>query len=200
MNVAKYYESIRNDRHNPIRMLLVGGIPEFIPGLHRENVNGTVVYVGRCPSIIASNGAAMSAVFPMPMNNGEIRALILTDAIFDELSPKSQEFLLLHEKGHIANGDLLRAIDDGTKPAGRIEKILSIIPGHQFRRNRKSDEELRADAYAADRLGADAGIRALMESKALMKAPIGSIRSGKEIDRRIKALQKRRFTTPVVTA
>lgn len=196
LNLFRYIRSIIEDRKNPINLI---GITVFdldeIDDLTECVVNDHRIWFGHSPLAVSSHGSAFGLTLPIEMADGSISALILTDAVFDQMDQNGQNFILLHEQGHVVHGDMDKAWQltkeyaAVIEAAGTFEKVR--LTQSLMRDNRDIKDEFAADEYAADHIGyaaAISGLRQIIQSPSWLINKDGK----KEIRRRIAHLELRR--------
>lgn len=124
---------------------------------------------------------ATGSMFGMATRDG-----IVTDYLFNELSDNAKEFIIRHEKAHIELGHIDVA-ENMIKEKGL--KGRNEVMKERNRANRKGEVhymELEADKQAAEEMGIDEAIHALLEMNLLVSNKYGV--TNKELVRRVNAL------------
>lgn len=183
LTIGQYVASVIKDYDNPLAGILTpaGAFLDEIEEVWSQRVAGVKVYVGSSPFVMSQFGAAVAASVPTAVDGSE--AVVITDALWDKLTPQSQACCLWHEFGHIANGDMVKLIefsaasaDIGRKPSPReVRDFLSI------------ESEFAADEYAAEHCGYSATIMQLCELR-MVAGPLLGTYGNEEITARIKNL------------
>ncbi|MDD3121903.1 MAG: hypothetical protein PHC62_00140 [Candidatus Izemoplasmatales bacterium] len=133
------------------------------------DLNGMNVNIVEDTSTLRRKGLCLIAVF----RNEHGEYYIVIDEYFKRLPKYVQQFFMYHEIAHIIYGDLE---DKKTAIKERRKRTLT----------GKSNNELRADEYAASMIGFDKAIKSLWVM-AKLSSPL--VINHKEINRRIKALK-----------
>lgn len=121
-----------------------------IPGELECDIIKSTVAVRRC-------GAAFSVALHT-ICEGEARPTILVDRFFEQISDRSQRFLLAHEIGHICHGDI-----------GTPEQALASGVGAEGAAitGRSLEREWEADSFATRIVGKREALRAMKEMRRL---------------------------------
>lgn len=125
---------------------IITSVEMFVPGYDMEQVEENLFIVKKpCGPFVHKNlGAVMMLALDATGKNG----IIIKDQFFDQLPRFVQEFMINHEIGHFKNGHHLR---------GNKNKIPNIIRTFGV----TNVLEIKADAYAAMKIGRNKCIAAL---------------------------------------
>lgn len=124
-------------KETAVKALITGG---FFSIQYPENV------VEKLPAEIASKMSASQVEFLDVMTGACVIQSV--KELYDALPQQELDAILFHEEGHIVHGDLLRSSDPS------ITKVEGIVINLEM--------ELRADAYAASKVGKKTMAKALL--------------------------------------
>lgn len=147
-------------------------------------LSGKIYYRAEAHYSASAKGTSIS---PMFTNNGELVMILVTDCIFDVLTPETQTFVLKHEEGHVENDDIVKAVaainSDDFNPFSifYMLKNLKIL-------TRNVDTEAAADLYAARIVGKEVAVQALTEMYDILR--YSGWGANDELKQRIRIMKK----------
>ena len=132
-------------------------------------------------SKIVNHAGGAVAVITYTTGDDGSKLTMITDVLYDRISPLGQEFIQAHEAGHIVAGHLGSA-DEATEASS--DDIDGLVL-----RTRDIEKEFEADRYAVAQLGKRRTVRAMKEFRRLMMDNPWLEFDCAELDARIKRVR-----------
>lgn len=163
-----------------------GIFPEVNPGTIITLPDGNRIQRYISNLVINHMGAVVAAAVHLVDDDGSHEAAIITDCLYDQLSPNAKRYVLAHEAGHIACNHL----NTSSQLLASNEDICL--------KNRNIQHEYDADAYAASILGKEVVLAAMKELWHLMKKNSWIGFNFKELKDRIRHVKRLKLQATVL--